>query len=155
MLIDEGTTLRYRNVDLSKAKDFEQKARARIALGGKVKPVRRHKAGDTVDAAVSARGFALNAKVQRGIGAKGRSGPVGYTGKMTASPLQSSAFRKIAANSNKLLPRELVRALEAASKEVCSGKYQAVMAKYAKKYGPGRMQKQMNSPYGFFSSRIK
>jgi len=173
LLIDEGTVDRYRKVDLAKSDDFAQKARARRSLRGnlilsgkkkgqyknkkmaQVKPVRRIKAGDKIDAKQSARGFELNSKVQRGISSKKRSGPPGYTGRMPRSPLQASAFRAISAKSNNLLPKELIKALEAASKEVCSGKFQEVMKKYHAKYGRGRMIKQMNSPYGFFSSRIK
>jgi len=57
--------------------------------------------------------------------------------------------------SQKLLPRELEKALMAAGKEVASPKYQAMMRKYAKKYGGDRILQQMYSPGGILSTRLK
>ena len=176
MLLDEGTNARYRKVDASKAKDFDQKAIARASLTGnlirsgkkkgtyrvtatgeaKVKAVRRTKAGQTITAETSARGFELNAKIMRGKQSKRNSGQrPGYTGNITPSPIQSTALSKIKSKSQKILPQELLNALKAAGKEVASPKYQAMMRKYARKYGGGRIMQQMNSQYGIFSTRTK
>lgn len=176
MLLDEGTSARYRNVDANKADDFDQKAVARASLTGnlirsgkkkgtyrvtatgmaKVKAVRRKKAGDFITAKQSARGFELNAKIMRGKQSKRNSGKrPGYTGNITRSPVQSTALSKIRSMSQKILPRELLKALEAAGKEVASPKYQAMMRKYARKYGGDRILQQMYSPGGILSTRLK
>ncbi len=176
MLLDEGTSARYRNVDANKADDFDQKAIARASLTGnlirsgkkkgtyrvtatgmaKVRAVRRKKAGDFITAKQSARGFELNAKVMRGKQSKRKSGKrPGYTGSITPSPIQSSALSQIKSLSQKILPQELLNALKKAGKEVASPQYQAMMRKYARKYGGGRILQQMNSQYGIFSTRTK
>lgn len=181
MLLDEGTSARYRNVDANKAGDFESKANIlrnkrsstlKVVRSGKnkgkrkwkvtepgmakVKAVRRHKPGDTIDAKQSARGFELNAAMMRGKQSKRNSGQrPGYTGSITRSPVQSTALSKIRAMSQKILPRELLKALEAAGKEVASPKYQAMMRKYARKYGGDRILQQMYSPGGILSTRLK
>lgn len=181
MLLDEGTNARYRNVDASKVGDFESKANIlrnkrsstlKVVRSGKnkgkrkwkvtepgmakVKAVRRKKAGDTIDAKQSARGFELNAKIMRGKQSKKNKGrPLGYTGRITPSPIQSTALSKIKSQANKILPRELIRALQAAGNEAASPKYQAMMRKYARKYGGDRILQQMYSPGGIFSTRLK
>ena len=176
MLLDEGTQARYRNVDASKADDFDQKARARSRLQGvirsgkkskrkykvtepgeaKVKAVRRIRPGQTITAKKSARGFELNAKIMRGIQSKKNQGQrPGYTGHITRSPIQSTALSKIRSMGQKILPRELLKALTAAGNEAASPEYQRIMKKYAKKYGGDRILKQMYSPGGIFSTRIK
>ena len=176
MLLDEGTSARYRNVDANKADDFDQKAIARASLTGNlirsgkkkgtyrvtatgmadVKAVRRKKAGDFITAKQSARGFELNAKIMRGKQSKRNLGKrPGYTGNITRSPIQSSALSQIKSLSQKILPQELLNALKKAGKEVASPKYKAMMRKYARKYGGGRILQQMNSQYGIFSTRTK
>ncbi len=181
MLLDEGTQARYRKVNASKADDFEQKATGlrnkrsstlKVIRSGKnkgkrkwkvsepgeakVKPVRRTKPGQTITAKQSARGFELNARIMRGIRSKKNQGQrPGYTGFITRSPIQSTALSKIRSTANRILPRELIRALQAAGKEAASPKYQAMMRKYARKYGGDRILQQMNSPYGIFSTRLK
>ena len=176
MLLDEGTQARYRQIDPSKAGDFDQKARARSRLQGvirsgkkgkrkykvtepgdaKVKAVRRTRPGQTITAKKSARGFELNAKIMRGIQSKKNQGQrPGYTGHITASPIQSTALSKIRSMGQKILPRELLKALTAAGNEAASSKYQAIMRKYAKKYGGDRILQQMYSPGGIFSTRLK
>lgn len=176
MLLDEGTSARYRNVDASKADDFDQKAIARASLTGnlissgkkkgtyrvtatgmaKVKAVRRKKPGQFITAKQSARGFELNAAIMRGKQSKKNLGQRrGYTGNITRSPVQSTAFSKIRSMSQKIMPRELLKALEAAGKEVASPKYQAMMRKYARKYGGDRILQQMYSPGGILSTRLK
>ena len=176
MLLDEGTNARYRSIQLGKAKDFQDKRFAMMSLSGnlirsgkkkgtyertkpgeaKVLAVRRKKAGDFITARDSARGFMLNAKIMRGIQSKKNQGQrPGYTGNITASPIQSTALSKIKSMSQKILPQELLNALKAAGDEVASEKYQAVMRKYARKYGGGRILQQMNSEYGIFSTRTK
>lgn len=176
MLLDEGTNARYRNIQLRKAKDFQDKRFAMLSLSGnlirsgkkkgtyertkpgeaKVLAVRRKKAGDFITARDSARGFMLNAKIMRGIQSKKNQGQQpGYTGNITASPIQSTALSKIKSMSQKILPRELIRALQAAGKEAASPKYQSMMRKYARKYGGDRILQQMYSPYGIFSTRLK
>ena len=176
MLLDEGTSARYRQVNANKAKDFDQKAIARASLtgnlirsgkkkgtykrtepgGAKVRAVRRKKPGDFITARDSARGFELNAKIMRGKQSKRNQGQrPGYTGFIKRSPIQSTAFAKIKSMSQKLLPRELEKALMAAGKEVASPKYQSMMRKYAKKYGGDRILQQMYSPGGILSTRLK
>lgn len=181
MLLDHGTNARYRNVDASKAGDFENKAmmlrnkrsstfktyrsgknkgkrKWKVSEPGeaKVKAVRRTKPGQTITAKQSARGFELNAKIMRGIQSKKNKGrQPGYTGNITPSPIQSTALSKIKSMSQKILPRELIRALMAAGKEAASPKYQQVMRKYARKYGGDRILQQMYSPGGIFSTRLK
>jgi hypothetical protein len=176
MLLDEGTQARYRKIDASKAADFDntvrnlrmlnnnlirsgkKKGTYRITEPGKaqVRPVRSTKPGKTIDAKKSARGFELNAKIMRGKQSKRNSGQrPGYTGSITPSPIQSTALSQIKSMSQKILPQELLNALKAAGKEVASPKYQAMMRKYARKYGGGRILQQMNSQYGIFSTRTK
>ena len=182
MLLDEGTQARYRNVDASKAGDFENKAmmlrnkrsstfktyrsgknkgkrKWKVSEPGeaKVKAVRRTKPGQTITAKQSARGFELNAKIMRGIQSKNarRLMRPGYTGRITASPIQSTALSKIKSMGQKILPRELIRALQAAGNEAASPKYQQIMRKYARKYGGDRILQQMYSPGGIFSTRLK
>ena len=177
MLLDEGTQARYRKVDVNKADDFENTARNlrmlnnnlirsgkkkgtyRITEPGKaqVRPVRSTKPGETIDAKKSARGFELNAKIMRGIQSKKarRLMRPGYTGSITPSPIQSTALSQIKSLSQKILPQELLNALKKAGKEVASPQYQAMMRKYARKYGGGRILQQMNSQYGIFSTRTK
>ena len=176
MLLDEGTNARYRSIQLVKAKDFQDKRFAMLSLSGnlirsgkkkgtyertkpgeaKVLAVRRKKAGDFITARDSARGFMLNAKIMRGIQSKKNRGQrPGYTGSITPSPIQSTALSQIKSKSQKILPQELLNALKAAGKEVASPKYQAMMRKYARKYGGGRILQQMNSQYGIFSTRTK
>ena len=176
MLLDEGTQARFRKVNASKAADFDNTARNlrmlnnnlirsgkkkgtyRITEPGKaqVRPVRSTKPGKTIDAKKSARGFELNARIMRGIQSKKNQGQQpGYTGFITQSPIQSTALSKIRSTANRILPRELIRALQAAGKEAASPKYQAMMRKYARKYGGDRILQQMNSPYGIFSTRLK
>ncbi len=176
MLLDEGTQARFRKVNASKAADFDNTARNlrmlnnnlirsgkkkgtyRITEPGKaqVRPVRSTKPGKTIDAKKSARGFELNARIMRGIRSKKNQGQrPGYTGFITRSPIQSTALSKIRSTANRILPRELIRALQAAGKEAASPKYQAMMRKYARKYGGDRILQQMNSPYGIFSTRLK
>ena len=176
MLLDEGTQARYRKIDASKAADFDNTARNlrvldnnlirsgkkkgtyRITEPGKakVRAVRRKKPGDFITAETSARGFELNAKIMRGKQSKRNSGQrPGYTGSITPSPIQSTALSQIKSMSQKILPQELLNALKAAGKEVASPKYQAMMRKYARKYGGGRILQQMNSQYGIFSTRTK
>ena len=176
MLLDEGTSARYRKVQLSKAKDFQDKRFAMLSLSGnlirsgkkkgtykrtepggaKVRAVRRKKPGDFITARESARGFELNAKIMRGKQSKRNQGQrPGYTGFIKRSPIQSTAFAKIKSMSQKLLPRELEKALMAAGKEVASPKYQSMMRKYAKKYGGDRILQQMYSPGGILSTRLK
>ena len=176
MLLDEGTSARYRQVNANKADDLDQKAIARASLTGnlirsgkkkgtykrtnpgdaKVRAVRRKKPGDFITAKQSARGFELNAKIMRGIRSKKNQGQrPGYTGFIKRSPVQSTAYAKIKSMSQKLLPQELQKALMAAGKEVASPKYQAMMRKYAKKYGGDRILQQMYSPGGILSTRLK
>ncbi len=176
MLLDEGTQARYRKVQLRKAKDFQDKRFAMLSLSGnlirsgkkkgtykqtkpgeaKVRAVRRKKPGDFITARDSARGFMLNAKIMRGIQSKKNQGQQpGYTGFITQSPIQSTALSKIRSTANRILPRELIRALQAAGKEAASPKYQQMMIKYARKYGGDRILQQMSSPYGIFSTRLK
>ena len=181
MLLDEGTNARYRNVDANKAGDFESKANIlrnkrsstlKVVRSGKnkgkrkwkvtepgmakVKAVRRKKAGDFITAKQSARGFELNAAMMRGKQSKRNLGKrPGYTGSITPSPIQSSALSQIKSLSQKILPQELLNALKKAGKEVASPQYQAMMRKYARKYGGGRILQQMNSQYGIFSTRTK
>ena len=172
MLLDHGTKARFRKVDESKAKDFDEKARARYSLQGnlirsgkrkgtyntkpaQVKAVRRLKPGATIDAAKSGRAYELNARLQRGIRAKTNTRPAGYTGSIKRSPIQSNAFGKIKSIGMKRLPDELLNALKKAGKEVASPQYQAMMKKYAKKYGGDRILQQMYSPGGIFSTRKK
>jgi hypothetical protein len=181
MLLDEGTNARYRKIDASKAGDFEAKAillrnkrsstlkvyrsgknkgkrKWKVSEPGeaKVKAVRRTKPGQTITAKQSARGFELNAKIMRGKQSKRNLGQrPGYTGNITPSPIQSTALSKIKSMGQKILPQELLNALKAAGKEVASPKYQAMMRKYARKYGGGRILQQMNSQYGIFSTRTK
>jgi hypothetical protein len=176
MLLDEGTQARYRKVNASKAADFDNTARNlrmlnnnlirsgkkkgtyRITEPGKaqVRPVRSTKPGKTIDAKKSARGFELNARIMRGIRSKKNQGQQpGYTGFITRSPIQSTALSKIKSTANRILPRELIRALQAAGNEAASPKYQAMMRKYARKYGGDRILQQMNSQYGIFSTRLK
>ena len=176
MLLDEGTSARYRQVNANKAKDFDQKAIARASLtgnlirsgkkkgtykrtepgGAKVRAVRRKKPGDFITARDSARGFELNAKIMRGKQSKRNQGQrPGYTGFIKRSPIQSTAFAKIKSMSQKLLPQELEKALMKAGKEVASPKYQSMMRKYAKKYGGDRILQQMYSPGGILSTRLK
>lgn len=176
MLLDEGTSARYRKVQLSKAKDFQDKRFAMLSLSGnlirsgkkkgtykrtepggaKVRAVRRKKPGEFITARDSARGFELNAKIMRGKQSKRNQGQrPGYTGFIKRSPIQSTAFAKIKSMSQKLLPRELEKALMAAGKEVASPKYQSMMRKYAKKYGGDRILQQMYSPGGILSTRLK
>jgi len=121
-----------------------------------VKAVRRHKAGDTIDAKKSARGFELNAAIMRGKQSKRNLGKrPGYTGNITRSPVQSTAFSKIRSMSQRILPKELEKALMAAGKEAASPKYQQMMRKYARKYGGDRILQQMYSPGGILSTRLK
>ena len=181
MLLDHGTQARYRKVDPSKADDFEQKATGlrnkrsstlKVIRSGKnkgkrkwkvsepgeakVKPVRRTKPGQTITAKQSARGFELNAKIMRGIQSKRNRGQQpGYTGHITRSPIQSTAYSKIKSLGMKILPEELFKALMAAGKEAASPKYQAMMRKYARKYGGDRILQQMYSPGGILSTRLK
>ena len=176
MLLDEGTQARFRKVDPNKAQDFSEKATARRSLTGnlirsgkkkgayritqpgdaKVKAVRRRKPGQFITAKQSARGFELNAKIMRGIQSKKNQGQQpGYTGHITPSPIQSTALSKIKSQANKILPRELIRALQAAGNEAASPKYQQMMRKYARKYGGDRILQQMYSPGGIFSTRLK
>jgi len=176
MLLDEGTNARYRNVDANKADDFDQKAIARASLTGnlirsgkkkgtyrvtatgmaKVKAVRRKKPGQFITAKQSARGFELNAKIMRGKQSKRNLGKrPGYTGNITRSPVQSTAFSKIRSMSQRILPKELEKALMAAGKEAASPKYQQMMRKYARKYGGDRILQQMYSPGGILSTRLK
>ena len=176
MLLDEGTKARFRKVDPNKAQDFSEKATARRSLTGnlirsgkkkgtyritqpgdaKVKAVRRRKPGQFITAKQSARGFELNAKIMRGIQSKKNQGQQpGYTGNITPSPVQSTALSKIKSQSLKILPRELIRALQAAGNEAADPKYQAMMRKYARKYGGDRVLQQMYSPGGIFSTRLK
>ena len=176
MLLDEGTNARYRNVDANKAGDFDNTARNlrmlnnnlirsgkkkgtyRITEPGKAKvlPVRSAKPGKTIEARQSARGFELNAAIMRGKQSKRNSGQrPGYTGSITRSPIQSTALSKIRSKANRILPRELIRALTKAGNEAASPKYQAMMRKYARKYGGDRILQQMNSEYGIFSTRLK
>jgi ribosomal protein L13E len=177
MLLDEGTQARYRKVDVNKADDFENTARNlrmlnnnlirsgkkkgtyRITEPGKaqVRPVRSTKPGKTIDAKKSARGFELNAKIMRGIQSKKarRLMRPGYTGSITPSPIQSTALSEIKSLSQEILPQELLNALKKAGDEVADPKYQAIMRKYARKYGGGRILQQMNSQYGIFSTRTK
>ena len=176
MLLDEGTQARFRKVNASKAADFDNTARNlrmlnnnlirsgkkkgtyRITAPGKaqVRPVRSTKPGKTIDAKKSARGFELNARIMRGIQSKKNQGQQpGYTGFITQSPIQSTALSKIRSTANRILPRELIRALQAAGKEAASPKYQQMMIKYARKYGGDRILQQMSSPYGIFSTRLK
>lgn len=177
MLLDEGTQARFRKVNASKANDFENTARNlrmlnnnlirsgkkkgtyRITEPGKaqVRPVRSTKPGKTIDAKQSARGFELNAKIMRGIQSKNamRLMQPGYTGRIQPSPIQSTALSKIKSQANKILPRELIRALQAAGNEAASPKYQQIMRKYARKYGGDRILQQMYSPGGIFSTRLK
>ncbi len=176
MLLDEGTQARFRKVNASKAADFDNTARNlrmlnnnlirsgkkkgtyRITEPGKaqVRPVRSTKPGKTIDAKKSARGFELNARIMRGIRSKKNQGQrPGYTGFITRSPIQSTALSKIRSTANRILPRELIRALQAAGNEAASPKYQAMMRKYARKYGGDRILQQMNSQYGIFSTRLK
>ena len=181
MLLDEGTSARYRQVRPGKAAAFDEKATARRNLRtesprvgragknkgkrkykifepgeAKVKAVRRHKPGQTITAKQSARGFELNARIMRGKQSKRKLGQrPGYTGFIKRSPIQSTAYARIKSMSQKLLPRELEKALMAAGKEVASPKYQAMMRKYAKKYGGDRILQQMYSPGGILSTRLK
>ena len=176
MLLDEGTTARYRNVDASKAGDFDNTARNlrmlnnnlirsgkkkgtyRITEPGKakVRPVRSAKPGKTIEARKSARGFELNAAMMRGKQSRRNLGKrPGYTGSITPSPIQSTALSQIKSLSQKILPQELLNALKKAGKEVASPQYQEMMRKYARKYGGGRILQQMNSQYGIFSTRTK
>ena len=176
MLLDEGTNARFRNVDPNKAQDFREKATARRSLTGnlirsgkkkgtyritqpgdaKVRAVRRRKPGQFITAKQSARGFELNAKIMRGIQSKKNQGQrPGYTGHIEPSPIQSTALSKIKSMGQKILPRELIRALQAAGNEAASPKYQAMMRKYARKYGGDRILQQMYSPGGIFSTRLK
>lgn len=176
MLLDEGTQARFRKVDTNKAKGFREKATARRSLTGnlirsgkkkgtyritqpgdaKVRAVRRRKPGQFITAKQSARGFELNAKIMRGIQSKKNQGQrPGYTGHIEPSPIQSTALSKIKSMGQKILPRELIRALQAAGNEAASPKYQAMMRKYARKYGGDRILQQMYSPGGIFSTRLK
>jgi hypothetical protein len=176
MLLDRGTQNRYRRVNLSKADDFDNTARNlkmlnnnlirigkkkgtyRITAPGqaKVLAVRRKKPGDFITAETSARGFELNARIMRGKQSKRKLGQrPGYTGRVQKSPLQSTAFSRIKSLSMKLLPRELQHAIVKAGKEVADPKYQAMMQKYARKYGGARILHQMASPGGILSTRLK
>ncbi len=181
MLLDEGTAARFRNIDASKAGDFENKAmmlrnkrsstfktyrsgknkgkrKWKVSEPGeaKVKAVRRTKPGQTITAKKSARGFELNARIMRGKQSKKNLGRrPGYTGSITPSPIQSTALSQIKSLSQKILPQELLNALKKAGNEVADPKYQAIMRKYARKYGGGRILQQMNSQYGIFSTRTK
>ena len=175
MLLDEGTNARYRNVDANKAADFDNTARNlrmlnnnlirsgkkkgtyRITEPGKAKvlPVRSAKPGRKIEARKSARGFELNAAIMRGKQSRKSGQRPGYTGNITRSPIQSTAFSKIRSMGSRILPKELEKALMAAGKEAASPKYQAMMRKYARKYGGDRILQQMYSPGGILSTRLK